>query len=104
HAHAAELAPPQVVRRLAEAVLAAQLLDRQSGLGLAQEADDLLFGKALLHVQSPRFGELDSRSPCYSKPGGRRGCHTRQLLGWQLSRSGRATTAAAALEQALITR
>ena len=31
-------------------------------------------------------------------------CHTRQLLGWQLSRSGRATTAAAALEQALITR
>src|SRR3546814_1107967 len=32
HAHAAELAPPQLVRRLAEAVLAAQLLDRQSGL------------------------------------------------------------------------
>ena len=32
-------------------------------------------------------------------------CHTRQVLGWQLSRSGRATTAAAAaLEQALITR
>lgn len=31
-------------------------------------------------------------------------CHTRQLLGWQLSRSGKATTAAAALEQALITR
>ena len=31
-------------------------------------------------------------------------CHTRQLLGWQLSRTGRATTAAAALEQALITR
>ena len=31
-------------------------------------------------------------------------CHTRQLLGWQLSRSGKATTAAAALEQALINR
>ena len=31
-------------------------------------------------------------------------CHTRQLLGWQLSRSGKATTAAAALEQALISR
>lgn len=31
-------------------------------------------------------------------------CHTRQLLGWQLSRSGKANTAAAALEQALIAR
>lgn len=31
-------------------------------------------------------------------------CHTRQVLGWQLSRSGRATTATAALEQALIAR
>ena len=31
-------------------------------------------------------------------------CHTRQLLGWQLWRSGKASTAAAALEQALITR
>ena len=31
-------------------------------------------------------------------------CSTRQLLGWQLSRSGKASTAAAALEQALITR
>ena len=31
-------------------------------------------------------------------------CHTRQILGWQLSRSGKATTAAAALEQALISR
>jgi putative transposase len=25
-------------------------------------------------------------------------CHTRELLGWQLSRSGKATTAASALE------
>ncbi|MCD9030113.1 IS3 family transposase [Luteimonas sp. BDR2-5] len=31
-------------------------------------------------------------------------CFTRQLLGWQLSRSGKASTAAAALEQALIAR
>ena len=31
-------------------------------------------------------------------------CHTRQLRGWQLSRSGKASTAAVALEQALITR
>ena len=31
-------------------------------------------------------------------------CCTRQLLGWHLSRSGKASTAAAALEQALITR
>lgn len=31
-------------------------------------------------------------------------CHTRQILGWHLSRSAKATTAASALEQALITR
>ena len=31
-------------------------------------------------------------------------CHTRELLGWHLSRSGRARTAEAALEQALISR
>ena len=31
-------------------------------------------------------------------------CHTRELLGWQLSRSGKATTASAALEHALIAR
>jgi len=31
-------------------------------------------------------------------------CHTRELLGWQLSRSGKASTATAALEQALIAR
>ena len=30
--------------------------------------------------------------------------HTRELLGWQLSRSGKASTAASALEQALIAR
>ena len=31
-------------------------------------------------------------------------CHTRELLGWHLSRSGKASTAASALEHALITR
>ena len=31
-------------------------------------------------------------------------CHTRELLGWHLSRSGRARTAEAALDQALISR
>lgn len=31
-------------------------------------------------------------------------CHTRELLGWHLSRSGKATTATAALEHALIAR
>ena len=31
-------------------------------------------------------------------------CHTRELLGWHLLRTGRATTAASALEQALIVR
>ncbi|WP_221176706.1 hypothetical protein, partial [Xanthomonas vasicola] len=40
--------------------------------GFAQEADDLLFGKTLLHVQSPWGRELDSKLRCYSKLGGRR--------------------------------
>ncbi|WP_214645158.1 DDE-type integrase/transposase/recombinase [Tritonibacter aquimaris] len=31
-------------------------------------------------------------------------CHTRELLGWHLSRSGKAITAASALEHALIAR
>lgn len=31
-------------------------------------------------------------------------CHTRRLLGWHLARSGKASTAVAALDQALITR
>ncbi|MCX7515417.1 hypothetical protein, partial [Frateuria sp. STR12] len=39
---------------------------------LTQEADDLLFGKTLLHVQSPSNGGLDSKPMCYSKAGGRR--------------------------------
>jgi hypothetical protein len=39
----AELASPKVVRRLAEAVLAAQAIDRPDRLGFSQEANDLLF-------------------------------------------------------------
>ncbi|MCV2866706.1 DDE-type integrase/transposase/recombinase [Albidovulum sediminicola] len=31
-------------------------------------------------------------------------CHTRELLGWHLSRSGKASTAVSALEHALIAR
>ncbi|MCE6952067.1 DDE-type integrase/transposase/recombinase [Cereibacter sphaeroides] len=31
-------------------------------------------------------------------------CHTRELLGWHLSRSGKASTAASALEHSLINR
>ncbi|QBI15358.1 hypothetical protein EYR01_08090 [Xanthomonas oryzae pv. oryzae] len=50
----------------------AQVFDRHAGLGFAQEADDLFFGKTLLHVQSPRVRELDSKQMCYSNLGGRR--------------------------------
>ncbi|MFA4262514.1 hypothetical protein P2B81_21110, partial [Xanthomonas perforans] len=42
------------------------------GISFAQEADDLFFRKTLLHVQSPRVRELDSKLRCYSKLGGRR--------------------------------
>ncbi|SON96080.1 conserved hypothetical protein [Xanthomonas citri pv. fuscans] len=72
HAHPAELAAPQVVRGLTEAMPPAQVLDGDAGLGFAQEANDLFFGKALLHVQSPRVGELGSKLWCYSNLGGRR--------------------------------
>jgi hypothetical protein len=50
----------------------AQLFDRHAGLGLTQKADDLFFGKAFLHVQSPCCRGLDSRSLRYSKQGERR--------------------------------
>jgi len=33
-----------------------QPLDTFGGLGLTQETDDLFFGKAFLHVQSPSAG------------------------------------------------
>jgi hypothetical protein len=50
HVHAAVLAPPQIEARLREAALAAQLLHRQSLIGLPQEPDDLFFAESLLHV------------------------------------------------------
>ncbi len=50
----------------------AQVLDRHTGISFAQEADDLFFRKTLLHVQSPRVKELDSKLRCYSKSEGRR--------------------------------
>ncbi|MGK9145982.1 hypothetical protein KXR77_21405, partial [Xanthomonas euvesicatoria] len=50
------------------------VLDRHTGISFAQEADDLFFRKTLLHVQSPRVRELDSKLRCYSKSGGRRSC------------------------------
>ncbi|WP_220123748.1 hypothetical protein, partial [Xanthomonas oryzae] len=46
--------------------------DRHAGLGFAQDANDLFFGKALLHVPSHRDRELGSKRRCYSKSGGRR--------------------------------
>ena len=69
HAHPAELVPPLLVRGLAEPVQPAQVFHRQACSSLTQEADDLFFGKPLLHVQSPLVGELDSRSGRYSKSG-----------------------------------
>jgi hypothetical protein len=47
-------------------------MNRHAGFSLTQEADDLLFGKPLLRVQSPSDGGLDSRPTCYSKRGGGR--------------------------------
>jgi hypothetical protein len=37
-------------------VSAAKLGDRQARFGFAQKANDLFFGKSLLHVQSPVYG------------------------------------------------
>src|ERR1700712_1060912 len=52
HFHAAVLGAPFVEGRVAEAALAAQVLDRQAGLSLLDETDDLLFGKsAFSHVR-----------------------------------------------------
>lgn len=56
HAHPAKLAAPQVIAGLRESVPAAQLGHRQPRFRLPQEANDLLFCKSLLHVQSPVYG------------------------------------------------
>src|SRR5579864_1498942 len=53
HIHPAELAAPEVIARLGEAVLAAQLLHRDTSIAFAQEPDDLFFAESLLHVQPP---------------------------------------------------
>lgn len=45
--------PPPLERRVAEPVLAAEVLDRYAGLGLHQKPDDLRFRKPLLHVRIP---------------------------------------------------
>ena len=50
--HPVELAAPEVVTSVREALPTAQLLDRQFGLGFVQKANDLLFSGTLLHVQS----------------------------------------------------
>ena len=50
------LAPPEVVTRLREPVLAAQLLQRDALIRFPQKSDDLLFRKSLLHVQPPGRG------------------------------------------------
>jgi hypothetical protein len=63
-------APPEVIARLREPVLATQLLQRDALIRLPQESDDMFFAKPLLHVQ-PQPG-LDSKPFRYSKQGGRR--------------------------------
>src|SRR5690606_2401243 len=57
HLHAAILLAPCVERRIADAVLAAQLRRRQSRLMLFQDADDLLFREpGSFHYPSPLSG------------------------------------------------
>lgn len=53
----AELAAPEVVAGLREAVPAAQFFDWRSGVGfgLARACNDLLFGETLFHVQPPGY-------------------------------------------------
>jgi hypothetical protein len=55
----------------------AGLPNGHNGLGLAQKAKNLLFGKALLHVQSPSRGGLDSKPSRYSNLG--RSCKLRAI-------------------------
>jgi hypothetical protein len=51
--HAAKARAPLVERRVAEAALTADVLDRNTGLGLLEKPDDLLVGEpALAHVRS----------------------------------------------------
>lgn len=67
--HAAELGAPLVKGRVAEAAVAAQLLDRHAGLGLLEETNDLFLAESvLLHVRH--------------SPGGRRTSLTSDWYGW----------------------
>ncbi|AKO06617.1 transposase [Xanthomonas oryzae pv. oryzicola] len=50
----------------------------------------MFFGKTLLHVQSPRGRELDSKPRCYSNSGGRR--RGRDVEGVQILHRGQAKT------------
>jgi len=52
--HTANLAAPEVLTSLREAVPAAS--NRQARFRITQEANDLFFGKSRLHVQSPVNG------------------------------------------------
>src|SRR5690554_4036695 len=83
--HAAVLGPPGVEAGGTEAVLATQFRHRHAGLGLLDESDDLLGCEATLaHVRplgltdftasrgTAQRGQVNSRSRCYSKLGGRR--------------------------------
>lgn len=47
---------PGVVARLGKPVLAAQRLDRQPGIGLTQDANDLLLGESPLHRSNSSQG------------------------------------------------
>jgi hypothetical protein len=57
--HAAELAPPFVVGRLADAVLPARLTDLGAEFDFFQDANDLAFAELrFLHVEAPFHGIL----------------------------------------------
>lgn len=70
HVHAAEIPAPQVRRRIAEAMPAAQLLDRRPRRCLLQETDDLLVSEPLLHVR-PLLGTDSPYISLARKTGGR---------------------------------
>src|SRR5690606_15894806 len=76
HVHPAKLLAPDVKRRVAEAVLAAQVLDRGARGRLLQEANDLLVRVSLLHVRLPLGDGL-----YLSQPGPENGGQVRSTSG-----------------------
>lgn len=52
-----------MVRGLTEPVSAAKFLPRHANFGVTQEANDLLFGRPLLHIQSIYRSGLTSNQP-----------------------------------------